>query len=1384
MVKFYLLLNALLFSVLLNAQPVVTGLSPAANAHNAPLTTAIRINFSQPVEAASESSLRVHGSLSGRIRGSYSGGGTTALSFQPLAPFKAGELLTVTLTAGIRSTGGIAIAKPHVYTFRAKAAAAPVAFGTVQTMPARGIGTFGTEMEAADFDADGDVDLATAGFYQSEVTLYFNNGAGVYGSVKMLPVPFTMPALCAADFNTDGFMDIAASSAGNTSGDIGPYIFLNDGRGNFASSQQVLVRAAAHDIRAGDLNGDGAPDLAFVSANGDLLTIALNKGDGSFFAPVQWPVQFRAPKRISLADYDGDGDTDVAVSSNNEGIYSQLFLNDGRGGFANAKVINSIAGNIATGDLDRDGDLDVVTHDGINGSKALVRINQGNGDMASAKFVDIGRQPMFTELGDMDGDNDLDIVYARWSDYVSVMLNDGTDGLFYTPTPEIIVGNPLPGTLAQPKDLSIADLDGDLDLDIVSANAGNGTLSVLLNGGTQPVIWPLSLSYPAEGGSNTVSVSYPGNWTVSSSESWLAVTPGSSSGTATLSATAQANPLARERTATLTVTAGGATRSVPVTQAAAAPTLGALTPNAFAFPYYGGNAQVSIPSNAATTVTTDQDWLSVTPASGFGDRSVSVSAAENPAGYTRTGKVLVSTGSLNETITVTQAPQPPRVYAEMSAPIAQEGGSATLTIESNTDWEITNPGNWYSFSMLRGSGNATVTVTAPDNESVYAKRIELVITAREKGSSLAADSEPVVIYQYGVPLVFAVSPAENVFWGADAQAGSFSITTNANWSVTSDRSWLTVSPAAGTGNGTVTFSAPAYSGTTNRTTTVRVTLPGLGTFKSFSVTQVPSFLAPSAVAFAAQGESKTVQVSYPGNWSLSSTDPWLTISPASGSGPASVTLTAATNPDGTVRSGKVTARYTFAGGTPTQTLSVSQQGAILAVAPGAVELPAAGESTGVTVSSQVEVSSNVSWRVSNAPAWLTVNPQTGTGNATLTLTAGANPSVDARTDSLALTAGSLTGKVAVTQAGLPVELRLGSSEMHFTQPGGTQPLAVFCNTGWQIAGPLPGWLQASTTGGIGDASLTLSAGVNPTLQSRSYTLTLTARGETRTLTVSQEAAQPSLTISADTLLFVAAGESKSIAVTANVPWTISDLPSAETWYSITTSGADANGGEGSATLSITAQANPDTSSRTVSLTLSGGGLSRTLTLFQPGTPAYLTVPADTVELPAAGESRTLPIASNLSWQVSGAASWLSLAPLTGKGSQEIALSAPANEGSGPRNCTLTVTAGSLARMILVKQLAKTDSVPTWVPAPGLGPHLVLAPNPAHHLLRLTIGQQSGPLLPVQLYNSLGQSVAAYALPVVDGQMETVLQVAHLPRGLYVLQMHTATGLQRRKVLLQ
>ena len=82
------------------------------------------------------------------------------------------------------------------------------------------------------------------------------------------------------------------------------------------------------------------------------------------------------------------------------------------------------------------------------------------------------------------------------------------------------------------------------------------------------IVSPSSLSYSADGGSNDVTVSSNVNWTATSSENWLTMTPSSGSGNGSFSVVADANTSNGERTATITVSGEGASsQTISVTQA-------------------------------------------------------------------------------------------------------------------------------------------------------------------------------------------------------------------------------------------------------------------------------------------------------------------------------------------------------------------------------------------------------------------------------------------------------------------------------------------------------------------------------------------------------------------------------------------------------------------------------------------------------------------------------------------------------------------------------------------------------------------------------------------------------------------------------------------------
>lgn len=82
----------------------------------------------------------------------------------------------------------------------------------------------------------------------------------------------------------------------------------------------------------------------------------------------------------------------------------------------------------------------------------------------------------------------------------------------------------------------------------------------------------------------------------------------------------------------------------------------------------------------------------------------------------------------------------------------------------------------------------------------------------------------------------SVSPATLNIAAAANSTGAFNITSNTSWTVSDNQTWLTVSPASGSNNGTVTVTAQANTNTTVRTATVTVSATGLPS-QTVTVTQ-------------------------------------------------------------------------------------------------------------------------------------------------------------------------------------------------------------------------------------------------------------------------------------------------------------------------------------------------------------------------------------------------------------------------------------------------------------------------------------------------------------------------------------------------------------------
>ena len=112
------------------------------------------------------------------------------------------------------------------------------------------------------------------------------------------------------------------------------------------------------------------------------------------------------------------------------------------------------------------------------------------------------------------------------------------------------------------------------------------------------------------------------------------------------------------------------------------------------------------------TIVSDQTWAVVSPLSGTGSSTVTVTCAANPNAATRSATLTL--GSQTCTLTQTAAPAVTTIPATASASYAANS-TASIAVTSNTTWSASSSQTWAVVSPLSGSGNGTLTVTCAAN---------------------------------------------------------------------------------------------------------------------------------------------------------------------------------------------------------------------------------------------------------------------------------------------------------------------------------------------------------------------------------------------------------------------------------------------------------------------------------------------------------------------------------------------------------------------------------------------------------------------------------------------------------------------------------------------
>ena len=262
-------------------------------------------------------------------------------------------------------------------------------------------------------------------------------------------------------------------------------------------------------------------------------------------------------------------------------------------------------------------------------------------------------------------------------------------------------------------------------------------------------------------------------------------------------------------------------------------------------------------------------------------------------------------------------------------------------------------------------------------------------------------------------------------------------------------------------------------------------------------------------------------------------------------------------------------------------------------------------------------------------------------------------------------------------------LELTSTQRVFScEAAANKELSLRANVPWEVD-TTAGWIDIVTLEGKGNGSVVYGIEENEEETERTGKILVTGGGDTKTFTVKQQGRPvPKLTLEESSASLGATGtgvSGKTVAVEANLNWT---AKSQDSWIKVT-GGAS---GSGNGTVTYYVGAYLDTGTRSGSITVEGGGLTRSFTVHQKGPDPTLSLGSALRTFAASGgASKELKVAGNVSWTAKSSASWLTVKKGSGKGIGTVVYDVAKNTGSAERAAGITVTGGGLTRTFLVRQ---------------------------------------------------------------------------------------------------
>ncbi|HWB84036.1 MAG TPA: FG-GAP-like repeat-containing protein [Bryobacteraceae bacterium] len=366
------------------------------------------------------------------------------------------------------------------------------------------VGVGPAEVLAADFNRDGKPDLAVTFVGDNSpggLAILLNKGDGTFGQAVTYSAGLGPTSIAAFDLNHDGILDLAVPAAGANPGVV--YVFLGKSDGTFAQGVTYATDRNPEAVTIADCNGDGNADLA-ISTGNNTVSILLGNGNGTFRAPTSYPTG-RLPFYIAAGDLNNDGKIDLVTANTLDQTISVL-LGKGDGSFQlrSSYVTSYHPASLVLTDFNQDGKLDVIqalgdargfgpAYDSEN-----IDFLMGNGDgtlQGAQAYTTVSNAATFLATADFNGDGKLDALVN--DEYLGgLYLFNGAGNGAFQPSTLITTLTAANGNQAGIYAAAVGDFNGDGKPDVAVSENFAGGVAILLDSasGLQP-----SFNFPSGG---------------------------------------------------------------------------------------------------------------------------------------------------------------------------------------------------------------------------------------------------------------------------------------------------------------------------------------------------------------------------------------------------------------------------------------------------------------------------------------------------------------------------------------------------------------------------------------------------------------------------------------------------------------------------------------------------------------------------------------------------------------------------------------------------------------------------------------------------------------------------------------------------------------------